>query len=143
MEKVCENFGFRYSTNLNRACLYSLLVKSYCSESLKCLGWFCLCVGAMMKLENDAKSGQGRGAFNPATRVQIPMGATYLWVYYYNPKNSSNASSSFFGLPNPISAVSPSLSFISLLTKSISYFFTFLCGLFVVKATHPYLSNML
>ena len=28
-----------------------------------------------MKLEKDDKLGQGRGAFNPATRVQIPVGA--------------------------------------------------------------------
>ncbi len=39
--------------------------------------------GARMELENDDKTGQGHGAFNPGTRVQIPMGATYLWVYYY------------------------------------------------------------
>ena len=28
-----------------------------------------------MKLEKYDKPGQGRGAFNPATRVQIPVGA--------------------------------------------------------------------
>ena len=33
-------FGFRFSANLNRACLYSLLGISYCSES-----WVCLCLG--------------------------------------------------------------------------------------------------
>ncbi len=32
-------------------------------------------LGARMKLEKDDKLGQGRGAFNPATRVQIPKGA--------------------------------------------------------------------
>ncbi len=34
-----------------------------------------------MKLEKDGKLGQGRGAFNPATRVQIPMGANQIWGY--------------------------------------------------------------
>ncbi len=32
-----------------------------------------------MKLEKDDKLGQGRGAFNPATRVQIPMGANQIF----------------------------------------------------------------
>lgn len=37
--------------------------------------------GARMKLENDDKAGQGRGAFNPETQVQIPMGAVpYLYI---------------------------------------------------------------
>ena len=35
-------------------------------------------LGARMKLEKDDKLGQGRGAFNPATRVQIPMGANQI-----------------------------------------------------------------
>ena len=34
-----------------------------------------------MKLEKDDKLGQGRGAFNPATRVQIPMGANQILGY--------------------------------------------------------------
>ena len=33
-----------------------------------------------MELGNDDKTGQGRGAFNPATRVQIPMGALFLII---------------------------------------------------------------
>ena len=33
-----------------------------------------------MKLEKDDKLGQGRGAFNPATRVQIPVGAFRIFA---------------------------------------------------------------
>ena len=45
------------------------------SNPLKLLANFYPKFGARMELENDDKTGQGRGAFNSATRVQIPMGA--------------------------------------------------------------------
>ena len=34
-----------------------------------------------MKLEKDDKLGQGHGAFNPGTRVQIPLGANKIRGY--------------------------------------------------------------
>ena len=45
------------------------------SNPLKTLANFYPKFGVRMELDNDAKTGQGRGAFNPGTRVQIPMGA--------------------------------------------------------------------
>ena len=43
------------------------------SNPLKRLRIFAQKFGARMELENDDKTGQGRGAFNPGTRVQIPV----------------------------------------------------------------------
>ena len=51
------------------------------SNPLGSLANFCQKFGARMELENDDKTGQGRGAFNPATRVQIPGGASSIWGY--------------------------------------------------------------
>ena len=51
------------------------------SNPLKQLANFYPKFGAKMELENDDKIGQGHWAFNPGTRVQIPMGAKGIWGY--------------------------------------------------------------